>query len=166
MNKQLMEFFRNEKNGLINDKQLEKILDDILYSLENKSDRAWDMRHAILHMAFPDNYEPIISTKHKEQIADTFKERISKEDRDKDIEEQLFQIRQSFEEDYPDTYFNFYLPEIFKQWKETKPGKKQQDGPEKDKTDNEENDTEDPVEEDPQLDELFSLLWRQKQIIL
>ncbi|MFH1127297.1 MAG: hypothetical protein V1718_04275, partial [archaeon] len=38
----------------------------------NAIDRAYDMRHAILYLTFPDFYEPIISQRHKEMIVNAF----------------------------------------------------------------------------------------------
>lgn len=136
-------------------KKVQGILDKILESIEEKQYRAWDMRHALLHMAFPESYEHIISTSHKEQIVNTFKEVIPKKFKRKDIEEQLKQIRNHFErrDEYQDIYFNFYLPEIKAKW--ASGGEDEKNG-----------DTVDPREEDPQLGELFDLLSREKQIII
>ena len=48
--------------------QLQQTLDSLLGEVKNKGDRAYDMRHAILYMAYPEDYERIISTDHKRKI--------------------------------------------------------------------------------------------------
>ena len=129
--------------------KVKTMLDDILEKIPSKADRAWDMRHAIIHMAFPDLYEHIISSSHKQDIVNTFKDLVPQEHRVADIDEQLHFIRQGFEkESYQDQNFNFYLPEIMDQWK-----KKQPRG-------------EDDIDADLLLEEMVTLLRRSKQIIL
>ena len=128
-------------------------LDMILESIPSKTDRAWDMHHAILHMAFPDLFERIISARHKKSILLSFQSRVPQEHRNTDIDRQLLFIRQSFEEEYQESHFDFYLPEIkTKWWKETI-----SDDPD---------DNDIKIEVDPLLEELVPLLRRCKQIIL
>ena len=55
---------------------LQALLDSILEAVPNPIDRAYDMRHAVLYLAFPDSFERIISTRDKESIAQTFGPRL------------------------------------------------------------------------------------------
>jgi hypothetical protein len=47
---------------------LQALLDGILDAIPLKIDRAYDMRHAILYQAFPDEYEPLLSNRDKDAI--------------------------------------------------------------------------------------------------
>ena len=47
---------------------LQTLLDGILAAVPLKIDRANDMRNAILYLAFPDDYEPVLSNRDKEAI--------------------------------------------------------------------------------------------------
>lgn len=61
----------DDPNSIINNSQkMQQALDLILDGIPNKTDRAYDMRHAILYMAFPDFYERMISTRDKERLID------------------------------------------------------------------------------------------------
>jgi len=132
--------------------KIKKMLDDILYDISSKTDRAWDMRNAILHMIFPDIYEHIISSTHKRDIVSAFKDCVPLEQRNAELDDQLYYIRKNFEEsEYIDTYFHFYLPEIKARW-----FGRNGDGP----------DNGDGYEVDPLLEDLDSLLRSNKQIIL
>lgn len=48
--------------------QMRGILDSLLESIPVKLDRANDMRNAILHLAFPDEFEPILTNRDKDAI--------------------------------------------------------------------------------------------------
>lgn len=48
--------------------QMRGILDGLLESIPVKLDRANDMRNAILHLAFPDEFEPILTNRDKDAI--------------------------------------------------------------------------------------------------
>lgn len=48
--------------------RLQSVLDEILAGIPLRLDRANDMRNAILYMAFPDSYEPILSNRDKDAI--------------------------------------------------------------------------------------------------
>ncbi len=143
----------NDRASFVNDyKKVKEKLDSILESIESKSDRAWDMHHALLHMAFPDYYEPILSTTHKNEIIETFQGRVPPKLRGSDVDTQLKYIRESFEEEYKDSYFGFYLPEIKAKWWKKGFVVNDDDGEE--------------IEVDPLLDEMVPLLRRCRQIIL
>ena len=134
--------------------KVEASFDQVLNSIPRKSDRAWDMRHAFLHMAFPDLYESIISTSHKVSIVNHYSDRIPPEKKNASLDEKLYLIRQHFEEsEYRDKDFSFYLQEIKRQWQGSQvvPAKPGDD---------------DHIEIDPILEELVAQLRRRRQIIL
>src|SRR5215207_4008085 len=60
---------------LSNHQRLQSILDTLLEKIE-KGNRAYDMRHAILYMAFPEEYERIISTSDKRKIIRFYSNRL------------------------------------------------------------------------------------------
>jgi hypothetical protein len=110
---------------IANPQELQKALDLIIENIPNKVDRAYDMRHAILYMAFPDLYERIISTRDKERIVEVYRGRISGPV-PVDLDEAIRKIRSvlSVEYDRPDHSFDFYqdLKEQWKPGKEIPPG--------------------------------------------
>lgn len=83
----------SDPNSCLNDpKCVSGLLDEILESIENKGDRAYDMRHAILYLMFPENYERIISTTDKRKIVEHYKQYVTEPTAD--LDDQLLQIRQ------------------------------------------------------------------------
>ncbi len=72
---------------------VQSILDEILESIPGKSNRAYDLRHAILYLMFPDQYERSISTAHKEKIVSRYISLVSNPQTD--LDSRLLQIRQS-----------------------------------------------------------------------
>lgn len=83
----------SDPNSCLNDpKCVSGLLDEILESIENKGDRAYDMRHAILYLMFPENYERIISTTDKRKIVEHYKRYVTEPTAD--LDDQLLQIRQ------------------------------------------------------------------------
>lgn len=90
-------------------RQAQEVLDGCLASIEVKNDRAYDMRHAILYLAFPDHYERIISTRDKERIVQTYEERIDGAAPD-DLDEAISRIRSVLAEEHEtgDRPFDFY----------------------------------------------------------
>jgi 5-methylcytosine-specific restriction protein B len=86
---------------------VQSILDEILESIPGKSNRAYDLRHAILYLMFPDQYERIISTTHKEKIVSRYINLVSNPQTDLDT--RLLQIRQSLASTQPKGQsFDFY----------------------------------------------------------
>jgi MoxR-like ATPase len=90
--------------------RMQKVLDQLLAEIPVKSERAHDMRHAMLYMAFPDRYEPSISTGHRDRIVKTYQDLLKgkvPEDRDEAIRE----IRAVLRDDrfaHLDRPFDFY----------------------------------------------------------
>lgn len=87
--------------------RVQSILDEILNGIPAKGDRAYDLRHAILYLMFPDQYERIISTRHKEKIAEQYASKVSNPDGD--LDQRLFQIRQALVSTHPEgSNLDFY----------------------------------------------------------
>jgi hypothetical protein len=72
--------------------EMQRMLDEILESIPSKNDRAYDMRHAMLYLTFPDQYERIISTRDKERILKAYRDQIEGPVPD-DLDEAVRQIR-------------------------------------------------------------------------
>lgn len=97
----------NVAQTLANPSQVQSILDEILENIPGKSNRAYDLRHAILYLMFPDQYERIISTTHKEKIVSRYINHVSNPQTDLDT--RLLQIRQSLASSQPKGQnFDFY----------------------------------------------------------
>jgi hypothetical protein len=88
---------------------MQNLLDEILYSIPKGSHRAYDMRHAMLYLAFPDLYEGIISTRDKKKILDTYGQRVEGP-LPSDIDQAILKVRQTLSKEYdtPDRPFDFY----------------------------------------------------------
>ncbi len=110
-----------DATSLLSDpEKLQSTLDGILDSIPRKADRAYDMRHAILYMTFPDHYERIISTRDKERILDAYGSELDEVPEDLDqaiggIRQQLPGIREDL-----DDSFDFYI-DLRGEWR-PKPG--------------------------------------------
>jgi len=75
----------SDRAALLSDPQAMKtLIDDLLQNLP-KGDRARDMRHSLLYLAFPDHYEPILSNNHREQILKTYRKRFAITEPDNDL---------------------------------------------------------------------------------
>lgn len=96
---------------------MQQALDTILDNISKKIDRAYDMRHAMLYMAFPDHYERIISTQDKQRIIDTYRN-IIKESMPSDLDEKVRMIRDVLSKkfDKKDRPFDFYQ-DLKDEWK-------------------------------------------------
>ncbi len=84
-------------------------MDMVLENIEVKGDRAYDMRHALLYMAFPDYYERIISSRDKQWIVNTYRDQV-KEPLPADPDDAILLIRGDLSEKYDrrDRKFDFY----------------------------------------------------------
>ncbi len=104
--------------AIVQDPQrMQDLLDELLEGIPSKNDRAYDMRHAMLYLAFPDHYERSISTRDKERILNAYRNRI-KGQVPADLDEALRQIRTALspEHDKPDRLFDFY-DDLKDQWR-------------------------------------------------
>jgi MoxR-like ATPase len=101
---------------------MQKVLDEILDDIPEKNDRAYDMRHAMLYLAFPDQYERIISTRDKERILKAYGDQIEGPVPD-DLDEAIRQIRAglSSQRDKAERSFDFYT-DLKSEWR---PGREQ-----------------------------------------
>ena len=107
-----------DPNSVINKPHVMQLsLDMILDNIPNRVDRAYDMRHAMLYMAFPDYYERIISTRDKQRIIETYRGRVTKP-MPSDIDESIRIIRNVLSKQYDkaDRPFDFYR-ELKNEWK-------------------------------------------------
>ena len=68
---------------------------------------------ALLHLVHPDTFEPIVSRSHKDQIVNTFADRVDKTSEDPD--RNLLAIREQLSETYGDN-FHFHAEELKSQW--------------------------------------------------
>jgi hypothetical protein len=100
-------------------KELQRLLDELLMSIERPFDRANDMRRAILHMAFPEKYEAIISGQDRELLLQTYGE-LAKP-LPEDVDEALFKIREALNKQFKpnELPFNYYSPSMITKWKHT-----------------------------------------------
>jgi hypothetical protein len=107
-----------DRNTLIaSPQETQKALDNILEAIPVGIDRANDMRHAILYMVHPDQYEPSISTRDKQKIIETFKKYIVGPI-PSDLDEAIRMIRKALSPQYDkvDRPFDFYS-DLMEMWK-------------------------------------------------
>jgi Cdc6-like AAA superfamily ATPase len=98
-------------------KNFQKTLDDILESISHPTDRAYDMRHAVLYLAFPELYERIISTGDKKRIVKTYKDRLTGPVPE-DLDEALKRIRETLSSQHTPRgeVFDFYR-DVKSEWR-------------------------------------------------
>lgn len=92
-------------------KTFQRVMDGVIEQIPEKSARAFDLRHALLYLLFPDQYEPIISTQDKHKIVSYYAQVIHDQALDAmtDIDEKLFRIRQWLSEHrFQGKTFHFY----------------------------------------------------------
>jgi len=101
-------------------KRVQQILDSCLQGIEAKNDRAWDMRHALLYMAYPNNYERMISSRDKNRVFERYRDLID-ESKTTDLDERVLAIRKALSEKYDkgDVLFDFY-EDLKSEWRPTK----------------------------------------------
>lgn len=80
-----------------------------------------EMRHILLHLMCPEEYERIASGSQKRQIRAAFEDLVPAEDRHEDLDEQLYAIRGRLEQDLPDGNtedgkVDFYHPPLRAVW--------------------------------------------------
>jgi MoxR-like ATPase len=109
----------NVEDTLADPARVQALLDEILEGIPSRSDRAHDMRHAILYLMFPDHYERIISTRDKERIAEKYEGLISHPE--PDLDARLYQIRQELSKTRPEGMdFDFYN-QLKYEWRTERP---------------------------------------------
>ena len=84
--------------------------------LKGASNRTRTQREALLHLVFPDTFEPIVSVDHKEKISKSFAKFVTAPD--ENVDRRLEQIRPKLEAQYGsgDDLFYYNNPEIQSQW--------------------------------------------------
>lgn len=108
-----------DSNSVINNHQvMQQSIDMILDSIPNRVDRAYDMRHAMLYMAFPDFYERIISTRDKKRIVEKYRNLI-REPISSDTDESIRMIREVLSKKYDknERSFDFYQKDLIEEWR-------------------------------------------------
>ncbi|MGI8484609.1 MAG: McrB family protein [Thermomicrobiales bacterium] len=89
-------------------------------SLKEIPFNAISAKHILLHLLFPDSYEPIASTDHKMKIRAAFAT-LANVDITNDLDADLLKIRHWLAADLGRPEFNFYDPDINPQWNIPKP---------------------------------------------
>lgn len=103
--------------------ELANFIDDLLISDLYDSGDAEPIRHALLFFLFPDNFERMVSTRHKRQIVSHFRalvspqtaERLNKATSDQSLlltDNAIHEIRRKLESAYPHDLVDFYVPPI------------------------------------------------------
>ena len=85
--------------------------------LQSHPARPRTQREAMLHLVFPDTFEPTVSVGHKERIARAFAQFVTGPE--EDVDRKLEQIRLGLEAQYGSSnydYLSFYRPDIRVQW--------------------------------------------------
>ena len=85
--------------------------------LQGVSNGVRTQREALLHLVFPDTFEPIVSVDHKESIAKTFANLVA--DPEVDVDRRLAQIRPAIEAEYGyggTSFLSFYSPVLRARW--------------------------------------------------
>lgn len=72
------------------------------------------MRHILLHLLFPEEFEPIGSGAHKQRICDAFRELV--EEPEGDLDGRIRQIRAGLQRYVADTPFHFYRDPVRMAW--------------------------------------------------
>lgn len=75
-------------------------------------------RHTLLHLIFPDTFERIATSGDKAKIIEAFGSMVA--DKSVGMDEQLTQIRQRLDEQYPGRKLDFYNPPLREEWKPEK----------------------------------------------
>jgi MoxR-like ATPase len=111
---------KSDADKILSDpERVQKLLDEILEGIPSKSERAYDMRHAILYLMFPDNYERIISTRHKEKIADHYSGLVLSPQTDLDV--RLSQVRQELVKIHPEIENLDFYTHLRDEWNPEEP---------------------------------------------
>lgn len=135
-----------------------ELLDNCLAQVD-PVDRAYDMRHAILHMLFPEHFERIISTQDKERIITAYAQYLPTDVADRPVDWKIARIREALEDEWGQGSLDFYAPEVRRQWREDEGATVHEPG-----QDGEDDDDLPPA--DPLLEQLFQPLKETGQIIL
>lgn len=97
-------------------RNLQSLIDSILEAIPVRIDRANDMRNAVLYMAFPDLYEPILANRDKDAIVQHY---LGKGAAQGDREAALRKVREAVARrvTIPDRPFDFYT-DLREEWRQ------------------------------------------------
>jgi 5-methylcytosine-specific restriction protein B len=105
-----------ERAALLQDHvRTRKILDDLADTHREEFNRPPQLRHILLYLLFPDDYERIASEGHKARICDAFSE-IVDGDGPEDIDDHLKAIRSKLQGFLPDVDLDFYWEPLRACW--------------------------------------------------
>ena len=105
-----------ERAALLQDHmRTRKVLDDLAEEHREEFDRPPQLRHILLYLLFPDDYERIASESHKTRICEAFGEIIDGE-KPEDVDDYLKAIRQKLTEFLPGQDLDFYWPPLRACW--------------------------------------------------
>jgi 5-methylcytosine-specific restriction protein B len=105
-----------DRSALLNDHvRTRKILDDLAEAHREEFSRPPQLRHILLYLLFPDDYERIASEGHKGRICEAFSEIIDG-DAPEDIDDHLKVIRSKLHEFLPDDDLDFYWEPLRACW--------------------------------------------------
>src|SRR5690606_39579848 len=90
---------------------------EFLFSLAMHA--AQTQRAALLHLVFPDTFEPIVSERHKTQIVAAFDTNPS--DPSDDVDRRLARIRAMMAERFGED-FHYYQPNVVEHWRKDSDG--------------------------------------------
>jgi 5-methylcytosine-specific restriction enzyme B len=97
-----------EREALLADHvRTRKLLDDLAEAHSEEVGRPPQIRHILLYLLFPDQYERIASAGHKARICEAFRD-ITDGDPPEDIDDHLYAIRQKLTEFLPGKSLDFY----------------------------------------------------------
>jgi len=117
--KRLKELPEADRAALLEDrKQLREFADDSPVPIR-------EMRHVLLHLLRPNDFERISSGTHKHEIAEAFKGLLDNGESPEDLDERLLSIRGKLEEYLPkgntQGQIDFYHPPLHRVWESTNP---------------------------------------------
>jgi 5-methylcytosine-specific restriction protein B len=112
----LMEVAAEKRGTFLHDHLLvRKMLDELAEAHREDFGRPPQLRHILLYLLFPDDYERIASEGHKGRICEAFAEVIDGAAPD-DIDDQLKSIRLKLQEFMPGKELDFYWPPLRQCW--------------------------------------------------
>jgi 5-methylcytosine-specific restriction protein B len=96
-------------------KRARELLDELAEDHREEFNRPPQLRHIILYLLFPDDYERIASEGHKARIAEAFSELLDKDEPD-DVDDRLKAIRDKLQQYLPAQDLDFYWAPLRECW--------------------------------------------------
>jgi len=113
----------HKAQGILNDPwETARLIDRVLFEIP-PADRAYGMRHTLLHMLFPETFGPILSGRHKRRILNAFRDALPVEhqelvddtDRLISADRGLLHVRETLRAEGKGQ-LNFYSEELVRRW--------------------------------------------------